>query len=538
VSSRRHEILLPVLLSLAFALLCATSLTRKNGVYDEYYVGIGTRLEKPEALFHPPLSFWIHSLPFLGWEVPESVWDESDGQLRGQKMVALRADDWILDASRLALLPVGMALGWIVFAWARELYGFRAGLLAMALVSFDPNVIAHARLITPDTTLACTTLFFAWRLWRLADASGAGARVLAGVAFGLMLLSKYTALLLAPTLLVTDLGYRVLRRGDATWRGELPRAAGDWLCVGAVGALCLWGAYGFAVDRLAALPGLGVLLPAPRYLEGALFQWQQSRLPHDFFLMGRHSSQGWWYFYAVVFLIKVPLATLGLLALRLGGRRLFGWERDPRALYLWLPPLLLLVYLSFWNTIHNGFRYLLPVYPLLLVAIGGCAVPAAASRALRGVLAAAGLWLAGASLWIWPDYLAYANELIGGPRQAYRWLSDSNLDWGQDLEQLGGWMREHGVERVQLAYFGTADPARYGIDYSYLPSANSRLRPTPPLPPDERPRVVALSAYQYQGVGLPRKDFYAFFHRYEPNDQVGHSILIFDLDHLIPRGED
>jgi hypothetical protein len=534
---RWREVLLPCLISLAFAALCTTSLLRKNGVYDEYYVGIGARLSRPEALFHPPLSFVLHSLPFLWWDVPEAVWEETDGQLRGQKMVALRGDDWILNASRLALLPVGMALGWIVFAWARRLYGWRAGLLSMTLLSFDPNVIAHARLITPDTTLACTTLLTAFLLWRLADAPGRRGRILAGIALGLMLLSKYTALLLVPILGITDLGYRLLRARGSPPLPVLARAARDWLTIATIGVSCVFAGYGFDAGLLELRPGLEIPVIARRYVEGALFQWQQSRQPHDFFLMGQHSTQGWWYFYLVVFALKVPLATLALLVLRIAGGRRLGWPAEAREIYLWLPALLLLAYLSLWNTIHNGFRYLLPVYPLLLVGLGRCAEPGRAVRRVRSAVAVAAAWVVGGSLWIWPDYLAYANELIGGPRNAYRWLSDSNLDWGQDLKQLKAWMERHGVERVQLAYFGTADPAHYGIEYSYLPSANSRLRPTPPLRPEEAPRIVALSAYQYQGVGLPRKDFYAFFQRHEPNALVGYSILIFDLDHLIPRGE-
>jgi hypothetical protein len=533
---RRLLRLLPLLVSIAFVALAASSLLRKSGVYDEYYLGIGARLSKPEALFHPPLSFVLHSVPFLWWDVPEAVWDEPDGQLRGQRMVALRSDDWMLNASRLALLPMGVLLGWIVFLWARRLYGPGAGLLAMVLVSFDPNVIAHARLITPDMTLAATTVWTAYRLWRLADEPGRAHRILAGLAFGLMLVSKYTALLLVPILGVTDLAYRLARAGPGSRWVVLRVAAADWLTIITLGASCVWAAYGFDTGWLALRPGLELPLFAPRYVEGALFQWQQSRLPHDFFLMGQHSSEGWWYFYVVVFLIKVPLATLLLLLLRLAGARLLGLRWQASDLYLWLPGLLLLLYLSFFNTIHNGFRYLLPVYPLLLIGASRCAVPARLSRPFAAGLAAAAAWVMAAALWTWPDYLPYLNPLAGGPSQGYRWVSDSNLDWGQDLKGLAGWMEARGVDRVQLAYFGTADPAHYGIDYSYLPSANSRLRPTPPLPPEERPRIVALSAYQYQGVGFPEKDFYAFFHRHRPNDQVGHSILIYDLDNLIPRG--
>jgi hypothetical protein len=290
----------------------------------------------------------------------------------------------------------------------------------------------------------------------------------------------------------------------------------------ALALLVLCAGYGFAVGD---------------YLRGALYQWSQSRMPHSFFLLGDVSSHGWWYFYLVVALLKVPLGTLLLLALALLAGRWLGVRWRVAELYLLLPALLLLAYLSFLNTIHNGFRYLLPVWIPLLVLAGRLALPARRSRAFRALLGVPLAWTAGAALIAWPNALAYVNELGGGVRGGYRLLSDSNLDWGQGLEALARWMRERDVPRVQLAYFGTADPAHWGIDYVALPSPNSALPPTPPVADGDRaPRIVALSAYQYQGVAFPDgQNPYAVFHAYAPNDVVAGSILIFDLDRPIPR---
>ena len=205
-------------------------------------------------------------------------------------------------------------------------------------------------------------------------------------------------------------------------------------------------------------------------------------------------------------------------------------------MYLLLPFALLFVYLSAFNTIQNGFRYLLPVYPLLLIWLGNYGAALVQKSSVRiavGILAG---WTALGTLLAWPDYLPYFNELIGGPRNGYHWLGDSNVDWGQDLKELKRFMTGHDIDRVQLSYFGTADPAHYGIQYEYLPSANSGLPGSPPLPPGTPPaRFVALSAYQYQGIGFPDKETYRFFYRFVPNDIAGKSILIFDLKTLIPR---
>jgi hypothetical protein len=522
-------------LSLVFALLSASSLMRQSGTWDEYLLGIGLRRDHLDALFHPPLSGFVHSLPLRVLGVPDEIWNEPDGPLRGQRIVALRADDWMLDSARLALLPFGVALGWIAFVWGRRLYGPAGGLLAMALVCLDPNLIAHARLITPDVALTATAAFALYRIARLAEAPSARRRLLAGAALGAMLLAKYTALLLLPIFLATDLAARAAAAGGPS-RALLARAARDWLALLALAVLVLWAGYGFAVERVAGTDGRSWLLPAPRYLLGALYQWQQSRQPHDFFLLGEISQRGWWYFYPVVALLKLPLGSLLLLLLAGFAGRWLGFRARASELYLWLPALLLLVYLSGWSTIHNGFRYLLPVWTPLCVLAGRLALPARRSRAFAAALCLPLAWLAASTVAAWPDYIAYVNELGGGQRRGYQSLSDSNLDWGQGLEQLADWMREHEVARVQLAYFGTADPRHWGIDYVALPSPNSVLPPTSPLAPGEAPpRIVVLSAYQYQGVAFRGANPYARFHALEPNHVIGGSLLVFDLDHPLPR---
>jgi hypothetical protein len=532
IHARPARLALPLLLSLAFAALCATSLLRTSGTWDEmhYLAAVGTGAPVLDAWLQPPLSGWIHGVPFHWLEIPDALRVEPNGPLRGQRIVALRADDWMLDSARLALLPLGVALGWVAFAWGSRLYGYGGGLLAMALVCFEPNAIAHAGLITPDVTLAAAAALALHQLARLAEAPSPQRRVAAGLALGVMLLAKHAALVLLPIFLVTDLVARLASRA-APPPALVARIALDWAALLALAFAVLWAGYGFEVGRV-LVAGTELAVPAPRYVQGAIYQWQQSRLPHDFFLLGRISEQGWWYFYLVVALFKVPLGTLLLLSLALGAGRWLGVRWRAAELYLVLPALLLLLYLSFWNTIHNGFRYLLPVWVPLLVLTGRLALPAARSRAFALLLCVPLAWVVVATLRAWPDSLAYVNELGGGSRNGYRLLSDSNLDWGQGLEALSVWMREHDVARVQLAYFGTADPAHWGIDYVALPSPISALPPTPPLAPgDPAPRIVALSAYQYQGVAFHGENPYARFHELEPNDVVAGSILIFDLDH-------
>jgi len=537
--------ILAALLLFVLALLSTSSLLTKSATWDEsHYLGVGRYLvshqdqDISQAFFHPPLSSVIAGLPLLAVDIPEAIWNESNADRRGQRIIELRSDDWMLNASRMAMLPVVLALGWIVFRWAQRLYGPWAGILALTVFVFSPNLIAHARLITPDMTLTLTTTLCGYRLWRLAEEPDRRQFLLAGLCLGLLLLSKYTALALVPILMATDAAARIHRAEFD--RHEFRRylvLLRHWPGLLLIAAVVLWSGYFFDLG-MARIGDFNIPLFAPRYFEGAYFQWAQSQTPHRFFLMGDISENGWWYFYLVVLAIKIPIATsLMLLGLLLGSKHL-GIRFRSEEIYLWMPFVVFLVYLSLFNTIHNGFRYLMPTFPAILVLLGKYTETSVSRSWHRPALTLALLWLVIGNLWNWPDYLAYQNEWIGGPNNGYLWFSDSNLDWGQDLKQLGRYMDENGIDRIQLSYFGTANPRHYGIDYDYLPSGNSMLEPTPErarVKAKNRPRIVALSAYEYQGVGFTDASVYESFHRFWPNDQIGHSILIFDLDHPLPR---
>ena len=530
--------------------LSSSSVSRKSATYDETaYLGTGNyilkfhRFDDIAALRHPV--FWTvwHDLPLLVLSsIPDSVWQQDSEILRGQDIIALRQDDLLLNACRFMVLPFGLLLGLVVFDWSRELYGLSGAFVALTVYCFSPNILANASLITPDISLSCFTVVTAWRLWKLAKNDTLLNRIWAGFTFGLMLLSKHTGLLIGLILIITDIVYRTTAK-QIDWRSWRETWAGlrHWPILIAIAVFILWAAYGFQVAPLTWPSGLRTWLPAAPYFQGAVIQYQQSRLPHSFFLMGMHSHSGWWYYFIIVCLIKIPVAILLLLLGLVVLRRRLGMQTYCDELFLALPFGFLFLYLSCFNTIQNGFRYLLPAYPLLIIMLGNYGPAFGRSLAVRisgGLLL---LWLIVSSLVAWPNYISYFNELIGGLRQGYHWLGDSNVDWGQDLKELKRYMAELGIDRVQLSYFGTADPAHYGINYEYLPSSSGFLKPTPPLPEGHEPaRYLAISTYDYQGIGFYEKseeNAYRFLYDYVPNDIVGGSILIFDSKALQRRAK-
>jgi hypothetical protein len=128
----------------------------------------------------------------------------------------------------------------------------------------------------------------------------------------------------------------------------------------------------------------------------------------------------------------------------------------------------------------------------------------------------------------YPNYLAYFNEAVGGSRNGRSLLVDSNLDWGQELKALKKWMMHNQIDKIQLAYFGTADPAYYGIDSVYLPGS-AFLNDESADAPAGKPAYIAISETLLAGLYLDKPDRYARFRLRKPTAIIGHSIRVYNL---------
>jgi hypothetical protein len=127
------------------------------------------------------------------------------------------------------------------------------------------------------------------------------------------------------------------------------------------------------------------------------------------------------------------------------------------------------------------------------------------------------------ALWTAPRYLSYFNLFAGGPAGGRYYLSDSNLDWGQDLKRLRETMQEHGLPSVYLLYFGTADPHAYGIAYQKARMFFDFHRDQPDVvPPPGSVVAASLSLMQLQQFALGLLEL-------EPFDRAGDSIYLYRL---------
>ncbi|HEX5884808.1 MAG TPA: hypothetical protein VFY67_09745, partial [Pyrinomonadaceae bacterium] len=233
----------------------------------------------------------------------------------------------------------------------------------------------------------------------------------------------------------------------------------------------------------------------------------------------------------VAFAVKTPLPTLILI----GASFVFVYRR--RAWRLTFPLLISVVIyfaVSVASPFHIGYRHLLPILPCLFIFTSQLAlIDWKTSRQGITAVVAMLVWLTVGSVLIFPHYLAFFNEIAGGPRNGYKILVDSNLDWGQELIGLREYMAQQNIPSVKLSYHGTADPAAYGVQYEPLPSYpyyqwTSDTVPNILLNPPNG--VYAISANNLQGLRFKNHDLYATFRERKPDAVVGHSIFIYRIN--------
>ena len=381
--------------------------------------------------------------------------------------------------------------------------------------------------------LTCFTFVAVYTLWKVVRKVTWSSILFCSLALGCALLSKYSALLLFPIY-----GILLLFVFFSQEKVHLPETfplSGILMKPGSGAKLCRITTVLLIITFLAlCVVCIGYLFHPEYYVTGVLHQLAHAEGGHPTFLMGMYSTEGWWYYYPVAFLLKTPLPLLILLVFSL-----VCATKKPRSLdqaFLVVPVVVFFLFFSV-KLLCVGLRYLLPVYPFLFVLAGmaiSCSVQFL-KRVMPLVVAVLCGWFIIGSLAIYPHYLAYFNEAAGGPDKGYNYLVDSNLDWGQDLKGLGEYMHRMGIEKVHLSYFGAADPRYYNIDYEWMPSYylpddyggdqnGERLFRFP------RSGIVAISATNLQNVYFSDKTFYDWLKKYTPTDKIGYSLFIYDLD--------
>lgn len=493
------------------------------------------------VLDHPPLMQYLYGLPvYLSHpSYPaerQGLWRYPTRYLYAQQFYWNAGNDpeRIAFIARLVAAGIALLLVLAVYAFTRRRFGAPEALLAGALVAFLPDVLAHGGISYNDVPVALAFLLGVWALDAAARSPTIPRVLLAAATVTIAVGVKYSAIALAPVALLLILAEGLARGWDRRWLIRvgigLPLAiAASYLVL----VLIFRGDFSLAQFRW-----------------GLRFNIHHAEVGHGpvpAFLLGQRHVGGFWYFFPVAFLFKTPVPLHILLALALlGFVRAFargrpGSEVDARRAgrfaavrRLLASPLRALVvagavYMFFLLRAHLeiGFRHGLPLLPIvcILTAVGVMRLWRTAGRELRAGIVLLTLWYAAASLSFYPDFIAFTSAYAPSRDRGDEVLIDSSLDWGQGLLELRDFMRRNHIPRVYLSYFGSAQPAGYGIDYLPLPSF-FKLLPVPGQGPD--PRWVAISATNLQGVYL-EGDPFARFRQVQPDAVLGHTIFVYHI---------
>jgi 4-amino-4-deoxy-L-arabinose transferase-like glycosyltransferase len=422
----------------------------------EYLTDHGYRLETQ----HPPLERAMGALiPYLTGarsspetrvapQVPER---QVARELLGKVMQAqFRPDsrtDELLARMRWGVLPFFLVAGLVVYEWTRYSLGKAAAVLATALFTLTPTVLAHAGLATTDIALtACLTAAFL-ALVRWVETPSPHRALVLGFWTALAVLSKFTALLYLPSAaLLALVGFVAIARPGMSALAGLARARlATFALAVATGALVIWAGYWFSFG---ATPWSGGLrMPAPQLFDGLKAVLEHNQSGHNAYLLGQVSNSGFWYFFPVALAVKTPIAILLLAGLGL----VLCWKRRlPRA-WTAIAFAVGIVAPAMAGHINIGVRHILPIYAsfAMLGALGWLELIKPA-RGRLGLLAAVVLvaWPACAGILQHPDYLSYFNELAG--RRPELILADSDLDWGQSSKRASARLSELGATAVTM----------------------------------------------------------------------------------------
>jgi len=548
-----------------FLIICISSVLNKSLSGDEifYITSASLYLNTNEYTYnseHPPLIKQIFMLPalFLKPNIDLEGLDHKNEIALGYEFLFNSGNgaDSIIFFTRLINIILGLVLGGVVFAFSYKLFGKLSGFFALFLYSLSPNIIAHSRLATLDIGTTLFIFLTVFVFWIFMQNPSIKKYFLFIFVFSLAILTKFTSLLLIPIIVIL---YLILKFNKQThkfdfWVGSIINKLNkkrifsmfiiSFSTLALIG-LVIWIDYGFESPILKIRPDLYFELTESNlygftykfiekipffrtYREGLGYQLKNSAAGFYPYFLGKVTKDGLIWYFLVAFLIKTPIPIILLFFLSF-----FSFTRKSnRLIFLIVPIIILFLYFSFINKIFIGLRYILPIYPFIFVMIGGIFGVLWRNIYSKLITIVLCIWLLVGSFMIFPHYLSYFNEFIGGPDKGHKYLADSNIDWGQDLKLLKGYIDKNSISDFYISYWGFDSLEYRGLSnnsiYCY---GNNRYRVS-------TGEVLTLKELKKAKLFVSVNHIYAdsncwdFLRKEEPDGKMGYSIFYFDLSEV------
>ena len=490
---------------------------------------------------------------------------------------------------RIPIILIGILLGFYIFRFAKELWGNLAGIIALIFYSFSPTFLAHTRLVTTDVAAAAAFFIGFYYLYKWLKMPTRRNLWVLGIVFGLSLLTKFSTFLLVPIFGFIILVWILLQeRGKKLW--ALKKYFGGFILVLVVAYLVVGAVYAFhvwhypiqkqVVDTTFILSTFGfrplanlsvwissqpVLRAWGHYFLGLLMVFQRSGGGNTTYYLGEVSASGSRSYFPLVYLIKEPLPyiLLTLFALFLALEKLAAYKTSGGKLFRqdfsnllknnFAEFGILVIIVAYWifsikSNLNIGIRHILPTLPFIYALTAHQISSWIKGGTQERISNYHGFWqLFGlywqrikksfiiAVLFIWaivsvvsvrPSFLAYFNGIAGGPSNGYKFVVDSNNDWGQDILRLSQFVEKNNIREIKMDYFSGA-PAEYYIKTANIESFN---RETP------QKGWLAVSATILMGAckgdKIPcsfNERAYTWLDQYKPIAKIGYSIFVYDI---------
>jgi hypothetical protein len=571
---RRYPVIVGILIAIASIIAVASAWHDSPIVDEDPHIGAGysyvagqTYEFNPE---HPPLAkdfaglalTLLHINPKI---LPAYETSVNDQWNFGRALIYHSGVDPItlIHLAKLPLILFFIFSGWLVYAWTRRTYGPRSALLAVFLFAFCPTVIAHSRFVTTDVPALFGVLLASYFFLKYLNHQNKTNFWLATVSFGIALLTKFSTILLVPYFLLLAIVWAWSQHheffklaGRLVTKSLLIMALGFVVIVGPIYQLHITN-YPPAQQKKDAtfilnnysLPLVSnsviwasdkpILRAYAQYGLGLAMTYQRAEGGNRTYFLGQFSSNSFKTYFPIVYALKEPIPFLILLLCSIWlGWRSWRNKREPFknkirdhfpafAMLLWI---LIYIGASINANLNIGIRHLLPIYGFIFILVAGQIEPLFEIKKWFKVFVFILLgWYAIEFVSVYPYYLTYFNELVGGPAGGHNYVVDSNLDWGQDLWRLGDFVKTNHIQKIYLDYFGWAEQSFYlGNSFQWMTigqftSSNQFLKE------NLAGGWLAISASYYQEASFNPAKPYAWLARYTPVTVVGHSILVFHI---------
>ena len=470
---------------------------------------------------HPPLLKLLATAPLNFRDLSEPPWDcgskftsKFEAFSYGSTFLVENGIDSVVITTRLAASLMSLLLALLVFLAAWEMFGRWEALIALAIVAFEPNFIAHGSLVTTDVAISATSLGAIYALYRFAKDQTPLRFLVTALAFGLMLASKHSAVIFVAILFALLIADAVLfRKRETRLVNQLFRRTAAYAGICLIGLAILWSFYGFRYRAIPndAEPTISVASyikenGRPESIESfparaTEFVSFTRVLPESYVLgmadviawgtrnswiFGRVYPTGRWFYFPIAFVVKSSIALLFLLPLGLIFLY-FNSEKWREGMFLLIPAIIFFLF-AMSSNFNTGIRHVLPIYgPLIILASAGAVWLCRTFNAVRFALAALLVFNAAASVRTAPNYLVSANDLWGGYKSTHRIFVDSNTDTGQSMRLVSEYLAREGLEDCWIAAFvhpemiRSVQPCRPMTSGTRIMVSRDLIEPVPPV---------------------------------------------------------